>query len=188
MAKSLLLTGYPGIGKTTIIKHVVAALGDRAGGFYTEEILGPGGRQGFMLFTLSGKQAIVAHKDLRDPQFPRVGRYGVDVGVLDRVGVRAMRRAMGEHRIIVVDEIAALTLYSRAFQDTLMEALMGRYHVVGTISDRSHPEADVFRVLAQVEVREIDRRNRDGMPERIAKWIAANVTRDHAKPEIAGLP
>ncbi|MCU0521241.1 MAG: nucleoside-triphosphatase [Anaerolineae bacterium] len=186
MAKSLLLTGYPGIGKTTIIKQVATALGDRAGGFYTEEILGPGGRQGFMLFTLRGKQAIVAHKDLRDAQFPRVGRYGVDVGSLDRVGVRALRRAMGEHQIVVVDEIGTLTLYSRAFQDTLMEALMGRYHVIGTIAAGPHPEGDAFRVLAQVEVREVDRRNRDGMAERIAKWVAANVTGE--RPKGGGTP
>ncbi len=30
MAKSILLTGYPGIGKTTIIKHIITALGDRS--------------------------------------------------------------------------------------------------------------------------------------------------------------
>ncbi len=176
MAKSILLTGHPGIGKTTIIKRVIAAVGDRAGGFYTEEILGPGGRHGIRLRTLSGKDATIAHKDLRDPQYPRIGRYGVDVAAIERVGVRALRRAMGEHKIVIVDEIGAIELFSPAFQKTLMEAFMGPYHVIGTISSRPHPEADVFRFLAQVEIRELDRRNRDDMPDRLLKWIAAEAS------------
>ena len=33
----ILLTGQPGIGKTTAIQHVVNVLGDRVGGFYTRD-------------------------------------------------------------------------------------------------------------------------------------------------------
>jgi len=175
MGKSLLLTGHPGIGKTTIIRHVIEALGDRANGFYTEEIKGPGGRHGFKLITLSGKEAIFAHKDFHGPKYPQVGRYGVDVAVLDRVGVKALRRAMGEYKILVVDEIGTMELYSQRFQDTLVEAILGRNHVIGTIMAKPHPEGDVFKLLAQVEVHEVDRRNRDSMPERILKWVAATI-------------
>ncbi len=175
MGKSLLLTGYPGIGKTTIIRKVVDALGDRAGGFYTEEIQGPGGRHGFNLITLSGQEVVMAHKDLPDPKAPKVGRYGVNVGVIDRVGVKAVRRAMNESKILVVDEIGRMELYSQAFQDILMEAFMGPYHVIGTIMSKPYPEADAFKHLAQVEIREVDRRNRDGMPDRILRWVSANV-------------
>ena len=59
----LLLTGRPGIGKTTVIKAVATALGERAGGFYTEG--GPGGRQGFRLVTLDGQEVVMAHVNLR---------------------------------------------------------------------------------------------------------------------------
>jgi nucleoside-triphosphatase len=175
MGKSLLLTGYPGIGKTTIIRKVVEALGDRADGFYTEEIKGPGGRHGFNLITLEGQEVVMAHKDLPDPKAPKVGRYGVNVGVIDRVGVKALRHAMDEGKILIVDEIGKMELYSQAFQDTLMEAFMGPYHVIGTIMSKPYPEADAFKYLAPVEIREVDRRNRDGMPERVMKWVAANV-------------
>ncbi|HUX76194.1 MAG TPA: nucleoside-triphosphatase, partial [Anaerolineae bacterium] len=43
MGRTLLLTGRPGIGKTTVIKAAAASLGERAGGFYTEEIRESGG-------------------------------------------------------------------------------------------------------------------------------------------------
>lgn len=175
MAKSILLTGHPGIGKTTIIKHIVTALGDRAGGFYTEEILGAGGRHGFKLITLAGKEVTIAHKDLRGPAIPRVGRYGVDVPAFERVGIRALRRAMVENRIVIVDEIGPMELFSQTFQDTVMEAIMGKHHVIATVMSKPYPEADVFKYLAQVELYEIDRRNRDDMPARILKWIARTV-------------
>ncbi len=180
MAKSILLTGYPGIGKTTIIKHIIAGLGDRAGGFYTEEIVGAGGRHGFKLITLAGKEVTIAHKDFRSPTVPRVGRYGVDVPAIERVGVRALRRAMAERKIIIVDEIGSMELFSQAFQDTVMEAIMGEHHVIGSIMGSPQPEADAFKFLAQVEVREIDRRNRDDMPARILKWVATTVTSPRA--------
>ena len=72
MRRTLLLTGRPGVGKTTIIKHLAQALGDRAGGFYTEEILGPGGRKGFRVIALDGQQATLAHVDIRSRS--KVGR------------------------------------------------------------------------------------------------------------------
>jgi nucleoside-triphosphatase len=171
MAKSLLLTGVPGIGKTTIIRKVAAALGPRAGGFTTEEIFGPGGRQGIRLTTLDGKQVTLAHKDLRDPRYPRVGRYGVDVAALDRVGVRALRRAIDEGKIVIVDCISTMELFSPTFQDVLIAAILGDAHVIGTIMARPHPEGDAFKNLAQVEIREVDRRNRDDMPARILAWV-----------------
>ncbi|MGC9399702.1 MAG: nucleoside-triphosphatase [Anaerolineae bacterium] len=171
MGKTLLLTGYPGCGKTTVIRKVVAQLGDRAGGFYTEEITGPGGRKGFRLITLEGKEAVLAHKELRGPRVPRVGRYGVDVKALEEVGVAALRRAREAGRIVVVDEIGKMELYSHAFQLTVMEAVLGPTPVLGTIVKRPHPGAEAFKGLAQVTLWEVEPRNRDALPARILAWL-----------------
>ena len=35
---AILLTGRPGVGKTTAGQKIVASLGNRAGGFYTREV------------------------------------------------------------------------------------------------------------------------------------------------------
>ncbi|MCD6285680.1 MAG: AAA family ATPase [Anaerolineae bacterium] len=171
MGKSLLMTGHPGIGKTSIIRKVVQALGDRAGGFYTEEITGPGGRHGIKLITLYGEEATLAHKDLKAPRYPRVGRYGVDTAALDKVGVKAIKRAIRRNRIVIVDEIGLMELYSRKFLEVLMGGFMGEAHIVGTIMSKSHPEANAFRYLSQVEIWEIDHRNRDAMHKRVLTWV-----------------
>lgn len=63
MGDILLISGRPGVGKTTLIRRLADALGNRAGGFYTEEIRESGDRTGFRLVTLRGRSAIFAHVD-----------------------------------------------------------------------------------------------------------------------------
>lgn len=171
MGKTLLLTGHPGIGKTTIIREVIHALSDRAGGFYTEEITGPGGRKGFRLMTLDGQETILAHREIRDRKAPRVGRYGVDVQALDRVGVAALHRAMADGKVVVVDEIGRMELYSSAFRDAIMRAIIGSTPVLGTIVRKPHPEADALKSLAQVTLWDVTPRTRAELPEKVLAWL-----------------
>ncbi|MFN2108261.1 MAG: nucleoside-triphosphatase [Anaerolineae bacterium] len=175
MGKTLLLTGHPGIGKTTIIRNVIAQVGNKAGGFYTEEIVGPGGRKGFRLITPDGKETIMAHVDLRSPKTLTVGRYGVDVKALERVGIAALRRAMQEKKLVIVDEIGTMELYSRAFCDAVMLAILGPTPVLGTIMSHSHPESDVFKTLAQVTLWEVNRTTRDGLTGKVMAWLNKNT-------------
>lgn len=175
MGKTLLLTGHPGIGKTTIIRQMIKDLGDKAGGFYTEEIFGPGGRKGFRLITPDGKETVIAHKDFRDPKIPRVGRYGVDINAFDRVGVAAIQRAVRQGRIVIIDEIGKMELLSSAFRDTLMLTILGPAPVLGTVIFKPHPEGDVFKLLAQVTLWEVNRRSRVDMVEKVQGWLRQNV-------------
>lgn len=171
MGRTLLLTGRPGIGKTTVIRKVVEALGDRVGGFYTEEIRGPGGRKGFRLITLDGDEAVLSHVDFRGPRYPRVSRYGVDVETFTRVGVAALRRAMQEGRILIVDEIGKMELFSAPFKETVLQAVSGPHIVVATIMARPHPWTDALKQLPTVTLWELTLENRDRMPEEICRWV-----------------
>ncbi|MDL1862296.1 AAA family ATPase [Betaproteobacteria bacterium PRO7] len=68
----LLLTGPPGIGKTTALRRVCERLSIAPlRGFYTEEVRSGGVRQGFRLVTFDGERRLIA-----DVRFgpPRVGR------------------------------------------------------------------------------------------------------------------
>ena len=83
-AHAILLTGMPGIGKTTVIRRVAAGLGGRRiRGFTTEEIRKGGQRLGFRLETFDGQSTVLSHVDIRSGH--RVGKYGIDVVALDRV-------------------------------------------------------------------------------------------------------
>ena len=73
----LLLTGVPGIGKTTVIRRVADRLkGRRIGGFYTEEIREQGDRRGFRLVRFDRTARVIAHVDF--PRVHRIGKYGVE--------------------------------------------------------------------------------------------------------------
>src|SRR5574341_2284594 len=84
-AKNLLLTGRPGIGKTTIVREVLRGLkGQKVGGFYTEEIRYPDRtRLGFMIRTVDGREEILAKVGLLSSV--RVGKYGVNVQGIESV-------------------------------------------------------------------------------------------------------
>jgi nucleoside-triphosphatase len=59
--KNLLITGLPGVGKTTLIKKLYEGLKDfRPVGFYTEEIREGGERKGFQLISLEGKKGLLS--------------------------------------------------------------------------------------------------------------------------------
>ncbi len=171
MGHTLLLTGRPGIGKTTVIKTVVESLGEQAGGFYTEEIRGPGGRKGFRLVTLEGQEAVMAHVTLKGKGRPRVGRYGVDARAIERVGVTALRQAMQKGQIVVVDEIGKMELFCGPFKEAVLQAMGGPHTVVATAMAKPNPWVDSLKVMPQVEVWEVTVKNRDGMVERVIKWL-----------------
>jgi nucleoside-triphosphatase len=171
MGRTLLLTGRPGVGKSTIIKKVAEELGDRAGGFYTEEIRGPGGRKGFRLVTLDDKETVMAHVDLKGKGRPRVSRYGVDVGAVERVGVAALRRAMQERRIVVVDEIGKMELFCGSFKDVVLQVVGGPHVVIATVMAKPNPWVDALKAMPGIEVWVVTVQNRDRLAERVVNWI-----------------
>jgi len=64
--KNLLVTGLPGVGKTTLIRKPAESLKSlRPVGFYTEEMREGGERKGFELVSLEGKRGVLSHKGIR---------------------------------------------------------------------------------------------------------------------------
>lgn len=172
MGRVLLLTGRPGVGKTTVIQKVADTLSDQAGGFYTQEIRDSSGRrQGFRLVTLDGEEAVLAHTDLRGPEHPHVSRYGVDVEAIEKVGAKAIREATASDRVIIIDEIGKMELSCEAFKKTVSEAIESPGPVVATIMRGSHPWTDELKAREKAEVWEVTVDNRDVLPTEIRRWL-----------------
>jgi nucleoside-triphosphatase len=161
MGRTILLTGRPGVGKTTVIKRVVEQLGARAGGFYTAEMRKGGRRQGFKIVTLDGQEGILSHVDIKGR--PRVSRYGVNLTDLDEVAVAALRQAIAEADIIVVDEIGKMELFSEEFRKAVTEAVESVKPVLGTVMATRDPWVDSLKALPQVTVIEVTQDNREQM-------------------------
>lgn len=170
MGKALLLTGRPGIGKTTAIQRLLELLPCRAGGFFTQEIREAGVRKGFKIVLLDRTEAVLSHVDIKS-RF-KVGKYGVDVGALDRVGVAAVRRAINEADCIVIDEIGSMELLSEAFRQAVLEAIDSGKLVIGTITERHHPWVEKLKKRPEVEVVRLTASNRDVLPESLARQLS----------------
>ncbi|MBI4302241.1 MAG: NTPase [Chloroflexi bacterium] len=169
MKSALFLTGGPGVGKTTIIKESITHFKGSAGGFYTEEIREQGVRQGFNIVTLEGEKAVLAHITISSPH--RVGKYGVDVANLNRVGVAALWQAMRERDIVVVDEVGRMELFSAAFRDAVRVALDRGKRVLGTIMLRADPWADEVKSHPLVELLVVTRTNHQEVLAWVNQWL-----------------
>ncbi len=176
MGKALLLTGRPGIGKTTVIQAVADRLGRQAGGFYTVEIREAGKRTGFRLTGIgSGKaeEGLLARVGLSSRY--RVGRYGVKLDDLERVGVEAILRAVEEPEIalVVIDEIGKMELFSHAFRDAVQAALASPKPVLATIMAGRQPWIEALKLRPDVIVTEVTPQNREALPDQIVRWLRA---------------
>jgi len=170
MKRALLLTGRPGTGKTALIKEALATTGVKGGGFYTEEIRTGGIRQGFRIVTLDGQEAVLAHVSISSPY--QVSKYRVDTDALDRVGVAALRQALKESDLIVIDEIGKMELLSPQFKEVVTQAINSGKRLLGTIMLNPHPFADEIKRHPEVEVLLVTRDNRHQVMNKVLDWLA----------------
>jgi nucleoside-triphosphatase len=102
-----------------------------------------------------------------------VGKYGVDVASLERVAVPAMRRAIRECDVVVVDEIGKMELLSPAFREVLLEALNSTKRLIGTVMLQPHPFADQVKKDPRVAVLLVSKANRDQVFDKATNWLRA---------------
>jgi nucleoside-triphosphatase len=169
MGQAYLLTGMPGTGKTTIIRQAITQSGRNAGGFFTQEIRSVGIREGFRIVTLDGKEGMLAHIAIDSPF--RVGKYGVDISVLDSIGVEAIYNAVAQNDIVVIDEIGKMELFSPRFITAVQDALNSPKKILGTITLKPHPLADTIRLSKNIRVTELTRNNQKYVLAEMLTWL-----------------
>ncbi len=163
--KNVLLTGSPGVGKTTLVKKAVRRLGERAGGFFTEEIREGDARKGFRLVSLNGSDAVLAEAGSESEH--RVGHYGVKLDALENLAVPALKRALERQDVVVIDEIGLMELGSDRLIEVLQACLDSPKPVLGTIGRQDHPVLRTIRSRTDTLVIEVTKQNRDQLLDRI---------------------
>lgn len=170
----ILLTGRPGVGKTTVIMKVVRGFRGNAGGFYTEEIREGNTREGFRIKTLDGRSGILSRVSQAGPF--RVGKYGVDVDAFDEIAVPSLERALERDELIVIDEIGKMELFSRRFRSLIQRILESQKGTLGVIHQRTDPFTQRIRQWPTVEIWTVTEINRSSLPSLILERLGQEPT------------
>jgi len=167
--KNLLITGLPGVGKTTLIRELCEALkGFHPVGFYTAEIREGEMRKGFELVDLEGKRGILSHVDIKSPY--RVGRYKVDVSGFEDF-LDGISFFDPSSHIVMVDEIGKMECLSDKFERILKRVLNSEKWVIATIALKGSGLITEVKKRQDVKLFEITQSNRDVLFSEILKEI-----------------
>ena len=182
------ITGLPRSGKSAVMQKVVSMLADERveemrargddvaaaillGGMRCEPLVEDGERVGFKCINYqTGEEAVMAHKNIDSRT--RVLGYGIDPEALDRVAVPAIREAMEEYEVIVIDEIGKFSVESEAFVEIVRKAMEVDKPTLVTLHKKSrHPLLQDIRRRDDARILEVTPVNRALLPYKIHKLM-----------------
>jgi nucleoside-triphosphatase len=164
----LLLTGSPGVGKTTVLLRVIEELkarGYSVGGMISQEVRSHGTRVGFEILDLgSGRRGWLAHVDQKSG--PSVGRYRVNLADLGGLGVAAILKAVEGLDVVAIDEVGPMELFSEKFRDAVNKACESRKLVLGVVHWKARDRLiDELKAREDAELFLVSHMNRNELHE-----------------------
>lgn len=167
--KNLLLTGRPGVGKTTLIQKVAGRLQGKIAGFVTEEIRDRAGkRTGFRAIPFDRNRVTIASVDRAGE--PRVSKYGVDVEAIDRLADETLE-LREDIDVYLIDEIGKMECLSERFVQAAERLLDSSIPVVATIGEKGPGLIASAKKRDDVELEEVTESNRNELPDTILDWL-----------------
>lgn len=167
--KNILVTGNPGIGKTTLVQKIADEIQGKVGGFYTRERQERGRRTGFEIVTLSGKTGVLA--DVNLPGRYRVGKYGVNLKDLEDLAIPEIYETLEKGGLVIIDEIGKMELFSGEFKNAVLTALDSKEPVLATIAKHHNPFTDKIKKRDDVKILNMTEANRDSLKSEILNLI-----------------
>jgi nucleoside-triphosphatase len=168
------VTGRPGVGKTTLIEHVIQSAPQNFAGFIVEETLVCGRRVGFRLIDVAtGREGPLAH--IHQRVGPKVGKYTVNPETMEEIGIPAVEAAIRLKKVIVIDEFAPMELTSPRFVSIVEDALASDAGLlIATHATLDHPL--VHRIRQELRLFRVKVSNRDRLRDELIAVFADDGT------------
>ena len=168
----IILTGAPGVGKTTIVRDVAQKLkarGVRVGGVVSREVRTNNVRTGFEFIDLATNDRDTLASITGNG--PRVGKYYVNLSGCRFAAERLINALTSE--VIICDEIGPMELKSKELVDVVKNLLNTDKKVIVVMHQKlEHPLADEFRKKSSSLI-SINLRNREGLIETLLDRLSA---------------
>ena len=173
----LLLTGPPGVGKSTVVSKVVLRLksaGVIVGGCTTAEKKSGGTRVGFEVRDLtSGRTGELA--SVTSKFGPKVGRFRVNLTDLAGVGAAGVEAAAASSELVVIDEVGPMELVSPEFRRAVARCMDAGKPLLAVVHERL--EDDILSALRSKaeSLTVLTVENRDDVADDLASRLLAAV-------------
>ncbi|KAF5463556.1 hypothetical protein F2P56_019459 [Juglans regia] len=186
--KSFLITGPPGVGKTTLIMKVFEALKTshpslQIQGFYSSEVRRGSERVGFEVVTLDGRRGRLASttiSTLESLRWPNVGKYKVDIASFESLVLPELQ-VREDTDLFIIDEVGKMEMYSSSFFPRVLKVLESNIPVLASVPIpksgrdipgvarlKNHPGATVFTLSTS---------NRDAIKDQIYSILVDLLTK-----------
>ncbi len=164
------ITGLPNTGKTQLLMKIIDMLEAEeliVGGMVTEAIIYRNKKVGFNVIDwLTKKKRKFAHENIESKI--QVENYGVDMRALDAVGVKAIKTAIAEADVIIIDEVGKMEVESPGFVQVVNDALDCDKPLLLTLHKKSrNPLLQDIRRRDDLRILEVTPVNRNLLPYKI---------------------
>jgi nucleoside-triphosphatase len=159
MPNNVLITGAPGIGKTTLIKHLIRDLAPViVRGFYKEAIFENNIIKGYRLVTTELHEQILAHVYFESPE--KIGNFGVNINGLNKLVDRELNLNSGTE-LFIIDEIGRMECLSEQFCRQIHEILDSDVPLIASVAQIVTPELKVLKERKDITLVQVTQKNRE---------------------------
>lgn len=172
----ILLTGSPGIGKSTVLQKTKELYPGVLGGIWTEEVRNKQQeRVGFRTLNMQNESRICAHKEQFLDSPLKISSYHVDTDCIQSFIVPAITAYTSKVDLLLIDEIGRMQALSSEFLDAVRKAFSANIDVLATIVLDAEPWSLEFKEDPSAILITVTRENREQLPEVLRTIFTSNT-------------
>ncbi|MBI4655670.1 MAG: hypothetical protein HY746_02865 [Elusimicrobia bacterium] len=173
--KNMIISSKSQSQKALFIRKIVSNYKYWLAGFFTEEIRENGARIGFAVQPIGGEKTLFASKKIISKE--SFNKYGVNLEAFENTAVNALREGLALNKILVIDEIGAMTLASGVFMNSVTESLLSESPVLVTMRPGTKVFCGTFSRMEGTKMIELSEKNRLKIEKEVEEWLESWIKR-----------